>query len=42
MMYEIEKGLAGVPGKGSGSEVELMPRKVEIAYEGRDKAFGRA
>ena len=41
-MYEIEKGLAGVPGKGSGGEIELIPRKVKIAYEDRDKAFERA
>jgi hypothetical protein len=42
MMYEIEKGPAGVPGKGSGSEIGLIPRKVKIAYDDRGKAFERA
>jgi hypothetical protein len=34
MMYEIEKG--------SGNEIGLIPRKVKIAYQNRDKAFERA
>jgi hypothetical protein len=34
MMYEIEKGL--------GSKIGLIPRKVKIAYENRDKASERA